>query len=365
MNGRMYDAKLGRFLSPDNFVQDLYNTQSFNRYSYVWNNPLSLNDPSGEFIASAIIGAAISVVVNGISNLINGDAFFKGWLKSAIIGGISGAFSFGIGEVVESLSGVTKLAVQTFVHGHLGGITSTFFGGGSYESGFLLSALSSLMSAGAGKFFGKPTFWSKVGVIGTGGISGGVGYVIGGGKFWDGVRNGLIVSTLNHVAHFLLEKSMLRKMLENADWDIQNEIPRSDRTSAYVESMIGSVEELFHFYTVHAESPDISVYPDSLTESSYSPDGGAAHTVILTHYAFNRGDIGLLSSLWHEINHAFQWKSGWANDLLVQYNTTNGKTGIVNWILQRDSFKLQLDLGDTSPNTLEKFNRFNRWINEH
>jgi len=40
MNGRMYDAKLGRFLSPDNYVQEPFNTQSFNRYGYVWSNPL-------------------------------------------------------------------------------------------------------------------------------------------------------------------------------------------------------------------------------------------------------------------------------------------------------------------------------------
>ncbi|MDO6517797.1 colicin D domain-containing protein [Zobellia uliginosa] len=48
MNGRMYDPELGRFLSPDNFVQAPYNTQSYNRYGYVMNNPLSYIDPSGE-----------------------------------------------------------------------------------------------------------------------------------------------------------------------------------------------------------------------------------------------------------------------------------------------------------------------------
>lgn len=47
MNGRVYDPELGRFLSPDPVVQAPYNTQSYNRYSYVLNNPLSLVDPSG------------------------------------------------------------------------------------------------------------------------------------------------------------------------------------------------------------------------------------------------------------------------------------------------------------------------------
>ena len=48
MNGRMYDPLLGRFLSPDNNIQDPENMQNFNRYSYCLNNPLVYTDPSGE-----------------------------------------------------------------------------------------------------------------------------------------------------------------------------------------------------------------------------------------------------------------------------------------------------------------------------
>jgi len=47
MNGRIQDAVTGRFLSPDPYVMDPGNTQDFNRYSYVNNNPLSFTDPSG------------------------------------------------------------------------------------------------------------------------------------------------------------------------------------------------------------------------------------------------------------------------------------------------------------------------------
>ncbi len=49
MNGRIYDAKLARFLQADPFIQDPLNTQSLNRFSYVWNNPLNATDPSGYF----------------------------------------------------------------------------------------------------------------------------------------------------------------------------------------------------------------------------------------------------------------------------------------------------------------------------
>lgn len=47
MNGRVYDPALGRFLSPDPVVQSSALSQSWNRYSYTFNSPLSLTDPSG------------------------------------------------------------------------------------------------------------------------------------------------------------------------------------------------------------------------------------------------------------------------------------------------------------------------------
>ena len=47
MNGRVEDAITGRFLSADPHVPQPGNTQSWNRYSYVNNNPMSMVDPSG------------------------------------------------------------------------------------------------------------------------------------------------------------------------------------------------------------------------------------------------------------------------------------------------------------------------------
>jgi RHS repeat-associated protein len=47
MNGRVQDAITGRFLSPDPYIPDPGNTQSYNRYTYVNNNPLSRVDPTG------------------------------------------------------------------------------------------------------------------------------------------------------------------------------------------------------------------------------------------------------------------------------------------------------------------------------
>ena len=46
MNGRVYDPLIGRFLSRDPIVDGRV-SQGANGYAYVWNNPLTLNDPTG------------------------------------------------------------------------------------------------------------------------------------------------------------------------------------------------------------------------------------------------------------------------------------------------------------------------------
>ncbi len=66
MQGRIYDPTLGRFLSTDPVVQQDYNLQNYNRYTYVLNNPVSYTDPTGylfggliELVSTALgIGAA-------------------------------------------------------------------------------------------------------------------------------------------------------------------------------------------------------------------------------------------------------------------------------------------------------------------
>jgi RHS repeat-associated protein len=51
MNGRIYDPSLGRMLSADPYVQFPGYAQSYNRYSYVLNNPVRYTDPSGFFLS--------------------------------------------------------------------------------------------------------------------------------------------------------------------------------------------------------------------------------------------------------------------------------------------------------------------------
>jgi uncharacterized protein RhaS with RHS repeats len=47
LNGRVYDPYVAKFTSADPIVAAQWNTQGWNRYAYVGNNPLAYTDPTG------------------------------------------------------------------------------------------------------------------------------------------------------------------------------------------------------------------------------------------------------------------------------------------------------------------------------
>ena len=114
MDGRLYDPNLGRFLSPDNYVQAPDDSQSFNRYSYCLNNPLKYTDPTGEvwwvpIVVGAVIGSAVSGASYAISTWVTGGKWKAGdFWKSVGMGAFSGALSAGIGQVASGI-GVSKV----------------------------------------------------------------------------------------------------------------------------------------------------------------------------------------------------------------------------------------------------------------
>ena len=46
-NARYYDSKIGRFIQPDTLIPNPADSQAYNRYAYVRNNPVMMSDPSG------------------------------------------------------------------------------------------------------------------------------------------------------------------------------------------------------------------------------------------------------------------------------------------------------------------------------
>ncbi|EKR45654.1 polymorphic toxin type 10 domain-containing protein, partial [Leptospira interrogans] len=46
-NARFYDPGIARFTSADTLIPDEYNSQAWNRFAYVYNNPIGAKDPTG------------------------------------------------------------------------------------------------------------------------------------------------------------------------------------------------------------------------------------------------------------------------------------------------------------------------------
>lgn len=197
MNARLYDPVLGRFLSPDPFVQMPDFTQNFNRYSYCLNNPLVYVDENGEFIFTlstlAIIGictsAAIGVgfgVYEGYKIAerkgLEGSARVWTMIGGGLIGGLAGGASAFVGAYVGA--GMAAAGIGGFyagaVTGGAAGATAGFINGlgmGTLETG------DPLYGAYNGLYQGVKGFYA--GAI-TGGLLQGVSSILQGKRFLDG-----------------------------------------------------------------------------------------------------------------------------------------------------------------------------------
>jgi RHS repeat-associated protein len=74
MNARLYNPALGRFLSPDPYVQIPDFSQNFNRSSYCLNNPLVYVDEDGEFIFSFLLPGIGTVIDAALWGAVIGGA---------------------------------------------------------------------------------------------------------------------------------------------------------------------------------------------------------------------------------------------------------------------------------------------------
>ncbi|REC69762.1 RHS repeat-associated core domain-containing protein [Chryseobacterium rhizosphaerae] len=122
MNGRLYDPLLRRFLNADENIQDPMNTQNYNKYGYVMNNPLMYNDPSGEFLAwffGAMVGSYFSGVQanHGNWNPLKWD--WKNTWTSVVGGAFAGA---ALGQGISNISVYGTKFIQNSVVGAVGSI---------------------------------------------------------------------------------------------------------------------------------------------------------------------------------------------------------------------------------------------------
>ena len=122
MNGRMYDPLLGRFLSPDNYVQEPYNCQSFNRYSYCLNNPLKYIDPMGEAYYYTNKQEHIEAFIRAIRDGTTREYDFEGWtvtsdmdfLSSGHYNSDKSRFYFNYGTVIDGEATIISRSIPVF-----------------------------------------------------------------------------------------------------------------------------------------------------------------------------------------------------------------------------------------------------------
>jgi len=131
MNARLYDPVIGRFLSPDPYVQAPDFSQSYNRYSYAGNNPLVYTDPDGELFW--LIPVAIGAIMGGYSGYkiaeakgVTGGNMFWYIAGGAVIGGLAGYAGGAIaGNVASSAIAAGNTAMQSAIAGGMmGGLVS-------------------------------------------------------------------------------------------------------------------------------------------------------------------------------------------------------------------------------------------------
>lgn len=103
MNARLYDPLLGRFLSPDPYVQAPEHSQSFNRYSYCMNNPLVYKDEDGEFFLWTFLAATTDAISNVFKHGFNVSQY--NWTKTINAWRIDmGMFKGNFGQVLNKWS---------------------------------------------------------------------------------------------------------------------------------------------------------------------------------------------------------------------------------------------------------------------
>ena len=227
MNGRVYDPKLGRFLSADPFVQAPANTQSYNRYAYVLNNPLSYTDPDGYFfkklfgngVLRSLLSTAISIWLPGAGILIDavgqwGAVFVSGFAagvaaNGSLRGGVMGAFSSGlfhsigsafaackrcVGSALGSQLNAASLAAKSTLHGIAGGVMNVLQGG-KFGHGFASASVTQLASGAIGRIdAGSGRSFNRVAVAA---VLGGTVSEVTGGKFANGAIVGAFSRAFN------------------------------------------------------------------------------------------------------------------------------------------------------------------------
>ncbi|WP_228400743.1 RHS repeat-associated core domain-containing protein [Chryseobacterium taeanense] len=231
MNGRLYDPLLRRFLNADENIQDPTNTQNYNKYGYVFNNPLMFNDPNGEYVIEAMMLTAVIVAVAvsvGNDYYMNRPVNVGSLFQSVTLSAMTSFLTFGVGEifraggqVAASLGKTGTLFARAGAHAITQG-TLSYMQGGNFWSGALSGAFASasndLLDLATSNLGENNILRSDGFALFNGAVTGGVGSVLGGGNFWMGAGQGLMVTAFNFLAHQIEKWNTISDVLKNEDY---------------------------------------------------------------------------------------------------------------------------------------------------
>ena len=185
MNGRIYDARLGRFLQADPYIQEPTNSQSLNRYAYTLNNPLNATDPSGYFSLKKALGIAIGIAAAWITGGLALQAFgFVSMANLGFIGNIAAAWS-----AAGALAGVSGTGLFFLgAAGAAGGFAASFSGAAVGGANFSEAFSAGLQGALQGGIFGAigGAGLGPAAKVGAHSIAGSILADLQGGKFGHG-----------------------------------------------------------------------------------------------------------------------------------------------------------------------------------
>lgn len=192
MNGRVYDPRLGRFLSTDPIIQTISLSQALNPFSYVMNNPLTLIDPSGYSWLSSLFKSI--------------GRFLKKW----------GGTIISIGFAMAGLPFIGALVSSVFSTAVNGGNFGSFLT--SFAIGMAAGLVAGPVAGGASRVLGLTG-----GSIGTqifrgalaGGIAGGLTSSVSGGSFWAGFAGGALTGGITAGVIGAYRASLLNRMMRS------------------------------------------------------------------------------------------------------------------------------------------------------
>jgi RHS repeat-associated protein len=147
MNGRIYDPAIGRFLSTDPVVGDPNDLQTYNRYSYVYNQPLRYADPDGNCpicVFAFIIGTAMAAEGNKYWSIIGRVMQLWGGM-TALGGGVT--LEGGLGSL-----GGKGLGLKTIEASFLSAFGSGMVNGDGFEQSMLSGVFAGTLSAVGGAY---------------------------------------------------------------------------------------------------------------------------------------------------------------------------------------------------------------------